>query len=218
MTEIACIHCDLLLNPKPLQSGEKAVCPRCHQVLYFDDKSLLHSIALLITALIVYLPAVSLPFLSMETAGQTHTMSLISSIATIAQGKTALLAAVVLMLVLLLPLVKLLGLLMITLPLSQGKAPKFTRLSTRYLLQLTPWSMLEVYLIGVLITLVKLTSYADIHFLGGFYAFVLLIILNAVISMRLPRQRLWQAIRAITDPQTHSNNELEKAPVSELTK
>lgn len=203
MKPIACIHCDLLLNTTALKSGERAVCPRCQQMLYLDDKSLVSSIALLITALIIYIPAITLPFLSIETGGQQHAMSLVSSISTIAHGKAILLAAVVLFLVLLLPLLKLLGLLAICLPLSQGKVPSLTRIATRHLLHLTPWSMLEVYLIAVLISLVKLTSYATISFLSGFYIFVLLIILDAVISMRLPKQRLWQRIHAIISNQSH---------------
>lgn len=200
MKQIACTHCDLLLNTTPLKTGERAVCPRCQQMLYLDNKSLLNSIALLITALIIYIPAITLPFLSIETGEQQHAMSLVSSISTIAHGKAMVLAGVVLFLVLLLPLLKLLGLLVISVALSQGKASILTRISTRYLLQLTPWSMLEVYLIAVLITLVKLTSYASVNFLSGFYIFVVLIILNAIISMRLPRQRLWQRIHAITSP------------------
>lgn len=198
MTKIACTHCDLLLNTEQLQAGERAICPRCHQTLYLDSKSLLNSMALLVTAMIIYLPAITLPFLNIETAGQTHQISLVESIVIIAQGKTVLLAVVVLFLVLLLPLLRLIGLLIITLLLSQGKAPLSARVSARYLMQLLPWGMLEVYLIGVLITLVKLTSYATVGFLSGFYAFVVLIILNAVINMRLPRQRLWQYIHQVS--------------------
>lgn len=194
MTQIACTHCDLLINTSPLEKGQQAVCPRCKQTLYLDDKSLTTSIALLYTALIVYIPAITLPFLSIETAGQVHSMSLITSITTISHGRSTLLAAVVFALVLLLPLIKLIGLLLVTSTLVKKKSPLFTRISLRYLIEALPWSMLEVYLIGVLITLVKLTSYASVSFLSGFYAFILLIILNAIISVQLPKQRLWQRV------------------------
>lgn len=197
MAHIACLHCDLLVQTVDLQSGEHAVCPRCHQTLYLDQRSFNTSIALLLTALLIYFPAVLLPFLQMETAGQTRQVSLLTSVTTIAHSDMLLLSATVFALVLLFPLLKILGLLSIMLPLSRDKLPFFGVVPTRWLIGASPWSMVEVYLVGVLVTLVKLTGIASVDFSGGFYAFILLIVINAVISVRLPHKRIWQSIAAL---------------------
>lgn len=194
MRQIACTHCDLLVDTIDIESGHTATCPRCHQVLYHDDRSLVNSLALLVTALIIFFPAVFLPFLSMETAGRTQQITLASSIGEIAHGETTILAITVFVLVITFPLVKFFGLLLVVFPLSRGRLPILSVDWIRIILQLSPWSMVEVYLVGVIVTLVKLTSMATVSFAMGFYAFALLIVVNALINMALPRKRIWQMI------------------------
>lgn len=196
-SKIACLHCDLLLDSIPVDTGENAACPRCGQLLYHGKKSFSQSMALLLTAIIIYIPAVLLPFLSMKTAGQIQEISLLSSLSEIATGSSFFLALIVFFLVLLLPLIKFLGLLSIIYPLSKQQQPPIGFASTRLILRFAPWSMAEVYLIGVLVTLVKLTDIADISFLGGFYAFALLIIIDAIITLTLPIKRIWNTIHSI---------------------
>ncbi len=209
MLYIACLHCDLLVKSQPLSVGEHATCPRCHQVLYHDNKDLFNSLALLITALIFYFPAILLPFLNMQNAGQEQEISLFSSLFEIASGNSIYLAITVFVLVLFLPLVKFLGLFFIIIPLSVGRLPLFGVTPIRYILHLGAWSMVEVYLIGVIVTLVKLTGVADVFFLNGFYAFIFLIIVDAMISFTLPQKRIWQNISHLKHQSYHKemNNE-----------
>lgn len=199
MDKTACTHCDLLVNITTIEQGEKAICPRCHQLLYLDDKSFSSSLALLFTALLVYFPAVLLPFLNMKTSGKEQQISLLTSVTEIATGNTAFLALAIFLLVLTFPLINILGLLSIMVPLSKGKTPFFGIGMTRFIMKVAPWNMIEVYLVGVLVTLVKLSSLADIAFLQGFYAFVILIIINTLIALFLPRKRIWQRIMRLND-------------------
>lgn len=197
MSHIACRHCDLLIKTITLSTGESAVCPRCHQTIYLDQQAFHTSIALLITALLLYVPAMFLPFLSMETIGQTQQVSLFTSITVIAQGKMLLLALTVLALVMVFPLIRMLGLLLVMLPLSQQRLPWLSLSLTKFLLALSPWNMVEVYLVGVLVSLVKLAGMATVTFSNGFFAFVLLIIVNTLITINLPSIRIWQKIAEI---------------------
>lgn len=194
MAQIACLHCDLLISPVDIRQGECAVCPRCQQTIYLDQQSLNASLALLVTALLLYFPAMLLPFIAMEASGRTQQVSLLSSITEIAHGDMLLLAVTVFALVVLFPLLKIVGLLLVVLPLSQSRQPFFHVTTTRYILRTSSWSMIEVYLVGVLVTLVKLTGIARIEFSGGFYAFIALIVVNTLISLNLPQMRIWQNI------------------------
>lgn len=191
---VACLHCDLLIHGQSLSHGQRAVCPRCQQVLYYEQRNITTSLALLVTALVLYLPAVLLPFLSMQAAGQVHQVSLWGSLAEITQGSSIYLAITVFMLVMFLPLVKFVGVLFILLSLKAERLPVLNVTIVRYILKLASWSMVEVYLIGVIVTLVKLSSIADIAFLSGFYVFLFLMLIDALISLTLPRKRIWQNI------------------------
>ncbi len=191
---IACLYCDLLIESRELDKGQRALCPRCQQVLYYDKKNITTSLALLVTALIIYLPAILLPFLSMQAGGQTHKISLLGSLSEITDGSSFYLAITVFVLVMFLPLVKFLGMLLILLSLLSKRLHLLNVSIIRRILQLASWSMVEVYLIGVVVTLVKLSSIADIGFLSGFYVFLFLMIIDALISLTLPRKRIWQSI------------------------
>lgn len=194
---IACPNCDLLLHSPTLNPNEDAICPRCHTVLYRSKKSLQVSLALVVTTFLLYFPAIYLPFLSIQTTGRSHEISLLSSIIEIANGTNIALAVTVALLVLLLPMLKFLGLLAIVLPLNVGRLPWLGTDWTRWVLKLSAWSMVEVYLMGVIVTLVKLSGIASIEFLTGFAVFVLLMIIDAVISITLPAKRIWQSISEI---------------------
>lgn len=194
MNRIACLHCDLLLQTSTLTAGESAVCPRCGQTLYYDKRSLGSSLALLLTAIVLYFPAVLLPFLSLQAAGREQAVSLFSSITTVSGGDVFMLAVIVFALVMALPLIKFVGLLAVILPLSRQKLPPFSEETIRMILHFMPWGMAEVYLVGVLVTLTKLSDLATIGFLNGFYVFFLLIIVDTLISITLPKKRIWQTI------------------------
>lgn len=197
MTKLACLHCDLLVSHTNIQRGQSAVCPRCREVIYLDQQAFNTSLSLLLTALLFYFPAILLPFVQMEIGGRTHEISLLSSISTIAKGNSILLAGTVLMLVLVFPLIKFWGLLSIMLPISHGRLPFFGVGMTRFILRSAPWSMTDVYLIGVMVTMVKIAGMATVTFSLGFFCFVALIIINAALSVKLPRKRIWQSIALI---------------------
>lgn len=198
---IACIHCDLLINSVAVNNKEQAICPRCNHTLYSSPPCIHSNIAWVITGLLFYFPTILLPFLQLETSGQTQTISLLSSVFVIGHNEMILLAITVALLVIIFPLIKLLGLLSILIPLSKGQPPLLRINFTRWIINSAPWNMIEVYLVGVLVTLVKLTAIADVSFSVGFYTFVLFIIVNGIISFGLPKIRIWQTISEITQSQ-----------------
>ncbi|MGY0399483.1 MAG: paraquat-inducible protein A [Ostreibacterium sp.] len=202
---MACSHCDLLLETVKLSAGERSVCPRCNHILYYDSKAFGVSLAFILTALILYFPSILLPFLSMQTVGQIQDITLLSSVVEIATGEMILLATTVFLLVILLPLIKFVGLLLIIIPLSLQKSPPLNKRMIHWILQLGSWSMVEVYLIGVIVALVKLTGMANIDFMNGFYIFVLLMIVDTIVSLTLPKQYIWQHIRVLTYSQYDSS-------------
>ncbi|PID62846.1 MAG: hypothetical protein CR974_02755 [Gammaproteobacteria bacterium] len=209
MAQIACLHCDLLLDAVAIDRGNRAVCPRCHQTLYLAKRAFDTALALLVTALFLYFPAILLPFISLEVTGSEVQVSLLTSIITIAENEMWFLALTVFALVVLLPLVKFISLLFIMIALSREHLPfggSVRGLTTmRHLLSVAPWNMTEVYLVGVLITIIKLTGVAYIDLSAGFAAFVLLILTNTLFSIKFPHHRIWRHVALIKANQAKSS-------------
>ena len=68
---VACHECDLLMRKPVLDHGEKALCPRCGYELYAHRYNVVQrSLALVIAALLLYIPANFLPIMQLNLLGQ----------------------------------------------------------------------------------------------------------------------------------------------------
>ncbi|OWK37067.1 Paraquat-inducible protein A [Pseudomonas oleovorans subsp. oleovorans] len=69
---VACHECDLLMRKPVLQDGESAECPRCGYELFSHRHHVVRrSLALVLTALLLYVPANFLPIMQLNLLGQT---------------------------------------------------------------------------------------------------------------------------------------------------
>jgi len=56
---------------------------------------------------------------------------------------------------------------------------------------LLPWNMVEIFLISILVAMVKLIGYAEIHFGISFWALVLFVIIDIYMSKNISMIALW---------------------------
>ncbi len=195
MEKVACSHCDALFDKKPLKEDEVARCPRCETILYYDNLSFNKAIAFIIASFFVYPAAMFFPFVEMGIVGQKTVISIYHGLEIIAEHKnTAYLSIIVAALVMIVPLLRLFGLLLILLPIELKRRQILSHDLTRFILNIGTWAMVEVYLIGSIVTMVKLLSYGQLSLETGFFMFFVLVIFNAMIIYFTPRQRIWQAI------------------------
>ena len=69
---VACHECDLLMRKPELAHGEKALCPRCGYELYAHRHNVVQrSLALVIAALLLFVPANFLPIMELNLLGQS---------------------------------------------------------------------------------------------------------------------------------------------------
>jgi len=198
---VACHECDLLHHRRPLPKKGVAHCRRCGALLYrhHDERQLLEqSLALSLTALILYLLANLFPFLSIELNGIQHQISLLSGVVALLQGGMWALAGFAFGLILLVPLLRLLALLSLLWMVHQGQRQPFFRGLFRLLEQLRPWSMMEIYLLGALVTLVKISAVASVVLGLSFWAFIALILVSSWISARYDGEWLCQQLNRIS--------------------
>ncbi len=192
---VACHECDLLHEKHDLPVGAVARCIRCNAFLYARKyNSIDRTLAVSVAALIMFVVANSFPFLAISVSGNTQSISIISAVFALSDEGMWLLGLLCFGFIILIPLLRVVGLLYILLPLRAGKRLPGIELVFRGIVSLSPWSMMEIYLLGAIVALVKLASMANIILGLSFWAFAVLNILAAVAAQMVDNHTLWEFI------------------------
>ncbi len=192
---IACHECDLLHRVQPLPDGGAARCVRCDALLYYQKKdSLDRTLALTIAGLVLLIVANIFPFLAMKSKGLVRETTLITGIKGLyLQGMEAL-ALLVFLTIILVPLVHIAGMLYVLVPLKGNRVPRHLALVYRFIRSLQPWAMMEVFMLGILVSMVKLGKMATIVPGLALYSFVVLIFVLAGAAASLDPRIVWDRL------------------------
>ncbi|WP_136246538.1 paraquat-inducible protein A [Halomonas borealis] len=191
----ACHECDWLMALPPLHSGEQAVCPRCgHAEVRRHRYPAQRSLALAIAALTSLAVAAAFPFLAFSVRGVGNRIDLTQTASELLGHQAPLVAIVVLMTILVLPTLYLLAVAWLQLGLLRGTPLPASRSAARALAHLAPWMMADVFLIGTLVSLIKIAGLAQIDLGPGFWAFGIFAILLVATTQSVDRDWLWFAL------------------------
>lgn len=190
---LACPTCDLLHEYKVITPGQKARCRRCHTVLLAPKtQSLDVPIALAITTAILMIGAVSFPFLSMSSAGLGHSTSILQIIWVFSEGWMVIVGAAVALLVVVLPVFRALALVYTMLPLRLGRpALPYARNVFLMAQSLRPWAMTEVFIVGTVVALIKVTGLASTTFGLSFWVYCALVLVIAIKDSTVCKWTIW---------------------------
>lgn len=192
---VACHECDLLHEKVALEVGAVARCVRCNATLYTKkNNSIDQSLAVGVAALIMFVIANCFPFLQISVSGISQSMSIVSAVLALSKEGLWTLALVSFGFILLFPFARMAGLLYILMPLRFNKRLPGIERVFRSIVFLSPWSMMEIYLFGAIVALVKLASMANIELGYSFWAFALLNILTAASLQLIDNHSLWELI------------------------
>lgn len=195
MNLIACHECDLVHNIPPIPARAAARCVRCGAVLLRSKPdSVDRTIALTLAGIVLFVVACSFPFLSMENAGIVQETALFTGIYNLYEQKMVPLATLVLITCVLVPLAQMFALLYILIPLKRNRPARHTARVFRLYLHLKPWGLMEVYLIGILVALVKLGKMATIVPGLSVIAFGILVFVLAGAYTALDPHLVWQRL------------------------
>ena len=190
---IACHDCDLLQKLPRLNDGESARCTRCGACLYTRRKNTLNrSLAMVLTAFSLFVIANVFPFLSLNSQGQVVDSTLLSGSVALFEEGSVILSSVVLLTTFVFPLAHLLGLTYILLLLKFRRQPWRMRSIFRFVRHAQPWAMLEVLLLAVLVSSVKLADFAIVIPGVALYSFVGLILILAAVDSVLDPHLVWR--------------------------
>ena len=195
MAVYLCPECDLLQNAPPLAAGSVVRCARCSFTLHrARANSLDHTLALTLAGLVLFVIANSFPFLSFQMQGQITETTLSTGVfSLIEQGKWEV-ALVVLFTSILAPGLQLALLVSVLLPLKAGRFSPWLAQPFRLFRHLLPWGMMDVFLIGILVSVVKLTDMATIVAGVSLFAFVVLIFVLAAAQSLLDPELVWSRV------------------------
>lgn len=179
-----------------LEPGQKAHCPRCgHKMAEALSHGLNLPLALAITAFVLYVIALSTPFLTMRSGGIVHATTLTSSVVTLAQQEMMPVAILVTLTSLIIPLLQILFLLYFLLPLQIGFCPRYLGAAYRYYHFLREWCMVDVFFLGVLVALIKLSKMAEIIPGTALWMILILMFLLTAADRSIERERFWASVR-----------------------
>jgi paraquat-inducible protein A len=191
----ACESCDLLQRLPELRDHESAECPRCGQLIERSrPDSVRKTLALASASLLLYVVAQTTTFMSFELDGLEQNARILTGMgALFADGKFPL-VSLILFTAVLAPLLWTLSLLYVALPLHLGRLPGGIVPVMRFRAMMQDWSMLEVFLLAVIVTYVKLTAIANIGIGPGAWAFVALMLVSTWAGASFDPRLVWDRL------------------------
>ena len=188
----ACHECDWVSALPPLGSGEKASCPRCSHVLVKRHRyPAQRSMALAIASLVALILAVSFPFVSFSVGGIGNRIELTQTATALINFHQPVVAIAVIMTIVVLPAVYLTGVIWLQFGLLRARPLPLSRDIARSLAHLTPWMMADVFIIGALVSLIKVAGMAQIELGISFWAFCVFAILLLMTTQSIDADWMW---------------------------
>lgn len=188
-----CEHCDTVYRYQPLQAGQRAVCRRCAAPLYASSRHDLDALlALVFAAAVVFLIANISPIVTLELQGNPSQSTLWGAVEAAWRTGIGPVAVLVAMTAFFFPLLQILLLGALLLALRGRQVRRELLVDALHVLRfLRPWSMVEVFVLGVLVALVKIGATAVVHPQPGLYALGVLTLLLTVLNS-FDLHRLWE--------------------------
>ena len=192
-TLVACHECDLLHQRQSLPRGGTARCIRCGAKLYSRKRNSLDRVlALTIAGLVLFFVANVYPLLTFRLEAQAQETTLLAGVMALYDQGMWIVAAVVFLTSIFVPLLQLSGMLYVILPLKLNRRPWALPFFFRAVLNFKPWGMMEVFMLGILVSFVKLAKMATLIPGIALYAFMVLIFLLAASAASMDPHIVWE--------------------------
>ena len=189
---IICQQCHTLHEEVPIKDGTKALCTECGSILYrYDSKLVDYGLAWSITGFIFFILANLFPVVNIELLGHEQFITIPKTFVALFDNGFYVVGLLCLFLIFLFPLMIFSINIVIFALLKFKKAPVFTKELLVLLSHIKPWSMSDIFLISVLVALVKLIGYAQIHMGTAFWALVIFVSIDLYITKRIHLSEIW---------------------------
>lgn len=194
--QLACHECDLLVELRQFKEGCKASCPRCGYILTAKHiNASQRVVAFSFSSLIFLFLSFLFPFLTFSAQGQERAVTLVQSISVMVDEGYITLAIVLFFVTVAFPLAYLISIFYSYLSLSLTKPLRGTQSSLKLIGFLRHWSMAEIFLIGILVSFIKIASLAEVELGLSFWSFVLFILSMSAAIVHTDQHQAWSILK-----------------------
>lgn len=190
-----CDECDALQQVSKVEPGNDAICVRCGSRLFRNPKGGIDKpLALIMASMILFIVANIYPIMTLTIMGVEQVTTISGAALTFMKQGSPELAAIIWLPSVLIPGFIISGLFYVLFSIRFHMNWCYTKLILVWISRMLPWGMMDVFFLGILVSLVKLIALADVVLGTGFYAFLLLILLYATAIASLEPHTLWESL------------------------
>ena len=196
---INCRSCHLLCKPPESAGKYYLACPRCGEVLYpRKPASISRTWALVLAAIIFYIPANIFPIMKVTSLGHTQADTILSGVIYFIKTGMFPIALVIFVASVFVPLLKLLILIFLLISVqvkSQWRPRDRTRLY-RLIEVIGRWSMVDIYVVTLMVAIVKIGAIATIEAGPAAVYFAAVVVLTMFAAMSFDPRLIWDKLEA----------------------
>jgi paraquat-inducible protein A len=197
MGHAQCHACNLVMTIPEEASDSRLGCSRCHTVVHRrKPNSLTRTSAMLIAAMICYVPANVYPIMAVTSFGKVQADTIFSGAVYLFVHGMWPLALIVFVASIVVPTLKLIGLTLLVVSVrrhSQWRPAERARLY-RIIEIVGRWSMVDVYVVTILVALVHLGSIASVEAETGAFFFGTVVVLTLLAAQSFDPRLIWDSI------------------------
>jgi paraquat-inducible protein A len=193
---MACHECDLLHRLGTLSEGQVAVCVRCGAVLHQKKpNSFDRSLALTIAGLILFAMANAYPLIAIKSGSLQQATTLLGSVHVLLGAGVWHIALLVFLTAILFPFLELVLMFIVLVSLKMKKQVRNLPLMLVFVQAIRPWGMMEVFMLGILVSVVKLVKMVKVIPGISLYALAVLIFVIAAITTTFDTNEAWDTLK-----------------------
>jgi paraquat-inducible protein A len=192
MNVIACETCGLVQQLGDVPPRHLAECARCDGILQRDNpNSRARTAAFALAALCLYVPANIYPIMLMEYLGRHTQNTVFGSVRALYRDGMWAVATLVFAASILIPLLKLMGLVFLVTNRGQ-RWQKFRTRVHKIIYKIGPWAMLDVFLLAVMVALIRFGKFATVIPGPGIFVFACVVVLTILASSSYDPRLIWK--------------------------
>ncbi len=190
----SCPDCHQTVRVSANERRGIAVCPRCGSEVHpRKPDSLQYTWALVIASIIFYIPANLLPMMHVETFAGTESDTIMSGVIYFVSSGSYLIAFVIFVASIVVPIVKLIILVYLLISVQRGSCLYRRKRKKLYMLTeiIGRWSMVDVYVVGIMVALVHFGGLTEIKAGLGADFFLLVVVVTMLAAMKFDPRMIW---------------------------
>ena len=194
---VGCHECHLLSRQRRPESGQAAYCPRCGATLHLrKPNSIARTWALLTAAFLFYIPANVLPITITTSLGAKQSDTIMSGVIYFLLHGSPEIAVVIFTASIFIPLMKLIVMsyLLVSVQRRSRWRPRDRTQLYRIVEGIGRWSMVDIYVVTILVALVKLGVFADIEAGPAALYFASVVVISMLAAQSFDPRLIWDAL------------------------